>query len=69
VEFRLKPQNLDNTLVENIKEDSAKVNASLIVMFNHQSDDWVEQLFDTSKSADLTFDSRLPVLVIPKRKA
>ncbi|MBU1821898.1 MAG: universal stress protein [Bacteroidetes bacterium] len=68
VEFRLKPQNLENTLVENIKEDSAKVNASLIVMFNHQSNDWVEQLFDTSKSADLTFDSRLPVLVIPKRK-
>jgi len=44
-----------------------KFKPSIVVLFTKQNRDWFERLFLSSKSADISFDTKKPLLIIPKK--
>lgn len=56
---------IDYTLVENVEEYAIKEKLGGVIMLTNQHRSWFERLFLSSKTADLSYRNRLPVLSIP----
>ena len=68
ISFHFKKNDADLTLLSYLQADIRKSKPSLIAMFTKQDRSWFERLFLSSKSAELGFDTKTPMLVFRKHK-
>lgn len=66
VKFFLEELSIENSLSEHLKKAVKKFNPSILVLFTKQNRDWYERLFLSSKSAEVSFDSKKPLLIYGK---
>ncbi len=66
VTFHFEKCYLERSLLDHLKDDIQKINPSVIAMFTKQDRNWFERLFLSSKTAELGFDTRTPLLVFRK---
>jgi nucleotide-binding universal stress UspA family protein len=64
--FKITPRNPDNSLVSDIEVAVKTMKPSIMVMFTEQNRNWFEKIFLSSKSAEYSFDAKVPLLVFPK---
>jgi nucleotide-binding universal stress UspA family protein len=67
VKFYLEQFNIENSLSTHLKNAVKKFNPSIVVLFTKQNRDWFERLFLSSKSAEVSFDSKKPLLIYGKQ--
>lgn len=67
VKFHLDRFDWEESLTQHLKKAISKFQPSVIVLFTNQSKNWYERLFRPSESADMSYDTKLPLLVFPKR--
>lgn len=66
IEFIFKKSNIEQPFAQNLIEDARKSKASLSVLFTDQKRDWFDKLFLSSKTAEISFESKSPLLVFQK---
>jgi hypothetical protein len=66
ITFHIPKLLLENSLVENLQKTIKKEKPSILVMFTNQKHNWFERLFLDSKTADMTFDLKIPLFVFKK---
>ena len=64
--LNVKKTNLERTLVERISKYIQKSKPELLVMFTKRKKSFFESLFLPSKSAELTYSTKVPVLIFSK---
>lgn len=69
VAFHFKKLFAEVPLLNQLQEDIRKSKPSIISMFTKQDRNWFERLFLSSKTAELGFDTKTPMLVFRKHKA
>jgi nucleotide-binding universal stress UspA family protein len=67
VQFNSIKRNIGYSLVQQIQTDVKKLKPSLLVLFTKQNRSWFERWFLSSKTAELTFDLKTPMLVFRKK--
>ena len=68
VKFHFEKLNMEHSLQAHLKKAIQKFKPSIVVLFTKQNRDWFERLFLSSKSADVSFDTKKPLLIISKNK-
>jgi nucleotide-binding universal stress UspA family protein len=58
---------LDYSLVENLQRLIEREKPSILVMFTQQKDTWMERFFIDSKSVDMSYNSKVPLLTMSKK--
>jgi len=66
VELHIEEPNPIQTLIGNLETAITKSKPSLMIMFTQQNRTFFKKLFQSSKSADYTFDAKIPLLVFKK---
>lgn len=66
VNFHLQKFDWEQSLAYHIKKAIRKFQPSIVVLFTKQDRNWYERLFFGSKSADVSYDTKKPILVFPK---
>ena len=66
VDFKTTPRNPNNSLVSDIEVAVKEVAPSVMVMFTEQNRGWFEKIFLSSKSAEYSFNAKVPLLVFHK---
>ncbi len=66
INVNMRPRHPDESLVADIEEAIKKINPSMMVMFTEQNRSWFEKIFLPSKSAEYSFDAKVPLLVFHK---
>ena len=66
VAFHFKKLYAEATLLSHLQDDIQKSRPSIIVMFTKQNRNWFERFFLSSKTAELGFDTKTPMLVFRK---
>lgn len=56
----------DHSFAEKFEADLKKTKASLGILFTNQKRNWFDKLFDSSNSAEVTYSSKVPILVFAK---
>ena len=64
--LNVKKTNLERTLVERISKYIQKSKPELLVMFTKRKKSFFESLFLPSKSAELTYSTKIPILIFSK---
>jgi len=67
IKFRFQKFNVDKSLAQHLEKDVQRSKASLAVLFTDQKRGWFDKLFLPSKSAEFVFDSKVPLLIFPKK--
>jgi len=57
----------NKSFAENFEEDLRKSKASLGVLFTNQKRNWFDKLFQGSNSAEVSYSSKVPILVFAKQ--
>ena len=68
VDFHLQKFNLEKPLAAHIKKAIRKFKPSLVALFTKQDRNWYQRIFLSSKSADVTYDTRKPLVVFPRKR-
>jgi hypothetical protein len=66
VSFTTTPRNPNNSLVSDIEVAVKEITPSIMVMFTEQNRGWFEKIFLSSKSAEYSFNAKVPLLVFHK---
>ncbi|MCY7291620.1 MAG: universal stress protein [Ferruginibacter sp.] len=66
VGFKTIPRNPNNSLVSDIEVVVKEVEPSVMIMFTEQNRSWFEKIFLSSKSAEYSFNAKVPLLVFHK---
>ncbi len=66
VGFKTIPRNPNNSLVSDIEVVLKEMKPSLMIMFTEQNRTWFEKIFLSSKSAEYSFNAKVPLLVFHK---
>ena len=66
VVFHFKKLYAEATLLSHLQDDIQKSRPSIIAMFTKQNRNWFERFFLSSKTAELGFDTKTPMLVFRK---
>lgn len=66
VAFHIPRLYLEYSLLENLQFTLKKDKPSILVMFTQQKQNWFERIIFDSKTADMTFDIKIPLLAIRK---
>lgn len=66
VGFKTIPRNPNNSLVSDIEIALKEMKPSLMIMFTEQNRTWFEKIFLSSKSAEYSFNAKVPLLVFHK---
>lgn len=64
--FNFKKLNMEQPFVQHLMKDVRRSKTSLTVLFTNQKRSWFDKLFLSSQSADVAFDSKVPLLVFSK---
>ena len=67
VTFLFRKYNVDKSLAEHLRKDFQVKKVSLAILFTNQKRGWFDKLFLSSKSADVAFDTKTPLLIIPRK--
>jgi nucleotide-binding universal stress UspA family protein len=67
VKFNILETNIEYSLVERLTKYIGKQHPDLIILFTRQKKGFFEQLFLPSKAAELTFSTKIPTLIYPKK--
>lgn len=67
VKFVFQKLNLEQSLAAHLAKDIRKSKASVAVLFTNQKRGWFDKIFLSSKSAEVSLTSKVPLLVYPKR--
>jgi nucleotide-binding universal stress UspA family protein len=67
VKFHFKKLHIENSFVHHLQKDIQKSRPSLVALFTKQNRGWYDRLFLSSKSAEISFDAKKPLLVFRKR--
>lgn len=67
IKFYLEEFNIENSLSFHLKNAVTKFAPSIVVLFTKQNRDWFERLFLSSRSAEVSFDTRKPLLIYGKK--
>jgi nucleotide-binding universal stress UspA family protein len=66
VAIHIPPIFLEYSLIDNIQLMIKKEKPSILVMFTNEKRNWLERFFIESRTADMTFDIKIPLLAIRK---
>lgn len=66
VTFRFRKYDVGKSLGQHLITDMKAYKPSLVVLFTDQKRGWFDRLFLASKSVDVAYESRFPLLIIPK---
>ncbi len=66
ISFNLTNRNPDETLISDIETTIKKRKPSMMIMFTEQNRNWFEKIFLSSKSAEYSFNAKVPLLVFNK---
>jgi len=66
VSFHFRKFNAELSLLLHLKDDIRKSKPSIVAMFTKQNRSWFDRLFLSSKTAELGFDTKTPMLVFRK---
>ncbi len=66
INVNMTARNPDESLVTDIEEAIQKIKPSMMIMFTEQHRSWFEKIFLSSKSAEYSFDAKVPLLVFNK---
>ncbi len=64
--FHFKKLEVDNSLSVQMHRDIPASKTSLLILFTKQNRNWFERLFLSSNSAEMTFNTKIPMLVFRK---
>jgi hypothetical protein len=67
MKFRFQKFNVGKSLARHLEKDVQRSKTSLAVLFTNQKRGWFDKLFLPGKSAEFVFDSKIPLLIFPKR--
>jgi nucleotide-binding universal stress UspA family protein len=67
VNFHLENFDIENSLSYHLKNAVKRFDPSLVVLFTNQKRDWFDRLFLSSTSAEVSFDSKKPLLIYSKK--
>jgi nucleotide-binding universal stress UspA family protein len=68
VKFYFKKLHIENSLAHHLQNDIRKSKPSLVALFTKQNRGWYDRLFLSSKSAEISFNTKTPLLVFRKRE-
>lgn len=66
IAFQFKKLALEYSLAHHLKNDLKKAKPALLILFTKQNRGWFDRLFLSSDSADLTFDTKVPLVIFRK---
>jgi nucleotide-binding universal stress UspA family protein len=66
IKLNIQKNNLELSLIEKIKKYIKKSKPELLIMFTNREKGFFESIFLPSKSAELTFSSKVPMLIFSK---
>ena len=66
ISFLFKKLNIEYPLIHHLQSDIEKSKPSLLVLFTKQNRNWFDRLWLSSDAAELTFDTKTPMLVFRK---
>ena len=66
INCKLTPRNPDTALIQDIEEAVKVIQPSILIMFTEQHRSWFEKILISSKSAEYSFDAKVPLLVFQK---
>jgi nucleotide-binding universal stress UspA family protein len=66
IEFNIKDRNPDASLVTDIETAIDNRKPSMMIMFTNQNRSWFDKIFLSSKSAEYSFNAKVPLLVFSK---
>jgi nucleotide-binding universal stress UspA family protein len=66
VSFHIPKLYIDYSLIENLKQTVEKERLSILIMFTKQKENWFQRFFLESKTVDMTYDIKVPLLAIKK---
>jgi hypothetical protein len=64
--FHFKKQEIEKPLSLHLKQEVEKQKPSLVVLFTKQNRNWFDRLFLSSEAADMSFDTKVPLLIFRK---
>lgn len=67
ISFFFRKLNIEQPFAVHLLKDIRKSKPSVVVLFTNQKRGWFDRLFLSSKSAEVSFKSTVPLLVYPKR--
>jgi nucleotide-binding universal stress UspA family protein len=67
VKVLIKKPDLAMSLAEHLNADTRRMKPSVVVLFTRQNRAWFDRLFLPSQTTDLSFDTKVPLLVFRKR--
>ena len=65
--FNFRELETEDILLFQMQNDIEKLNPSLLFLFTHQNKKWLERLFNPSKTAEMSFNTKIPLLVFRKK--
>lgn len=68
VKFYLQKFDWEESLAAHLRKVIRKFKPSVIALFTKQNRNWYQRIFFSSKSADVSYDTKKPILVFPKKK-
>ncbi len=66
INFNIKDRNPNNSLVSDIETAIENRQPSMMIMFTDQNRSWFDKIFLSSKSAEYSFNAKVPLLVFGK---
>lgn len=66
IQLQFKKLDIEYSLTHHIQRDIKKSKPSLMVLFTKQNRNWFDRLFLSSQAAELSFDTKIPMLVFRK---
>lgn len=67
VTFHFRKQHIENTISEDLQNDMKKRKPSIIILFTKIKKTWFERLFYRNNTAEVTFDTKVPLLIFKKK--
>jgi hypothetical protein len=69
IEFHFRRQEIEKSLAKQMERDISSAKPGVVVMFTKQNRSWLEKLFSSGESANLTFHTKTPLLIFKKAEA
>jgi nucleotide-binding universal stress UspA family protein len=66
IKFIFQHLDIETPLADQLQKDLARSKPSILILFTKQNRSWFERLFLSSKTAELTFNTKTPLLILRK---
>jgi nucleotide-binding universal stress UspA family protein len=67
--FHFEKMKIESTISEHLQKDINKHKPSIVVLFTKQNKSWYERLFLRNNTAEVTFDTKTPLLILRKKSS